>query len=492
VKEGAGTLCLNNEPALAIGNTTVYSGSTTINAGTLLVGTGGTTGIIGTGPVVDNATLVFNRMDDVTLANVFSGTGKLIQRGTGALNLTGGGSLSGLTTVEAGRVNIGTAPFTASTFRVNSGATLATSVAPANSTGTVAGLTLNGGSASFRVNATLSDQIAVTNTGGLTVTAPSSISLIPTGQLQVNDVFPLIDYTGTIGGASGFSGLSLVAGGNPHLTFSLVNNTVNTRVDVKVLTADTLIWQGNVSEYWDEQNPDQVGTANWKTASNNQSAVFYDYDKVKFTDAAGPAHTEVYLSGEIMPSSVEFDSTLNYNLMGDGITGTAVVVKSNTGKVTLTNTNTYTGATTINGGTLELMDGGTLGATAIANNATFAHNHGGVAALSNVISGTGQFIKRGAGSTTLDAASTFSGAVVVEEGILVTGNGTPFGSVASGVAVADGGVPDLNGKGDGLTDRQVLAIQIQHATVGDRDATGDTAEGSPVSGHEDAFFHDDS
>lgn len=490
VKEGAGTLCLNNDvPFPANGNTTVYSGSTTINAGTLIVGTGGTTGIIGTGPIIDNATLVFNRVDDITLANVISGTGSFIQRGTGAISLTGGGSLSGNTIVEAGRVNVGTAPFTASTFRVDSDGTLATSATPTNSTGTIAGLNLNGGAASFRLNPTLSDKLVVTATGGFSVAAPSQISLIPTGQLQVNDVFPLIDYTGTIGGASGFAGLSLVAGGNPHLTFTLVNNTTDTRVDVKVTNADTLIWYGNLSDTWDEQNTEQEGTANWKTASNNQASKFYDYDKVRFTDAAGAAHTEVFLAGEIMPSSVEFDSTLNYMLGGDGIKGTALVVKNNTGTATLTNTNTYTGATTINAGVLELGDGGILGATAITNNATFRHNHSGTITLTNVISGTGQVVKRGPGFTTLDAASTFSGPVVVEEGTLVTGNGTPFGSVASGVSVADGGVLDLNGKtlpvgetvtlagtgnlgGDGYALRGAGVIQANvalsgNATVGD-------------------------
>ncbi|RYD47025.1 MAG: hypothetical protein EOP85_06265, partial [Verrucomicrobiaceae bacterium] len=446
VKEGLGTLLLNNEiPFPSVGDSTVYTGSTTINAGTLMVGNGGTTGIIGTGPIIDNATLIFNRTDDIALANVISGTGTLIQRGTGAISLTGGGSLSGNTVVEAGRVNVGTAPFTASTFKVNANGTLATSVTAANSTATVAGLNLSGGTASFRVNATLSDQVVVTSTGGLSVTAPSKISLVPTGRLQVNDVFPLIDYTGTIGGASGFAGLSLVAGGNPHLTFSLVNNTTDTRVDVKVVTADTLVWQGNVDDYWDRHSDEQPGTANWRTASNNQSSRFYDYDKVRFTDA-GSANTDVFLFGEIMPSSVEFDSTLHYTFTGDGIKGTAVVTKANTGTVTFRNANTYTGSTTISAGSLEIADGGSLGATAITNNATLVHDHSATATLSNVISGTGQFIKRGSGFTTLEAASTFSGAVIVEDGTLVTGNGTPFGNTASGVTVLSGGVLDLAGK----------------------------------------------
>jgi fibronectin-binding autotransporter adhesin len=52
VKVGSGVL------TLAANNT--YGGGTTISAGTLLVGTGGTAGSMGFGPVVDNGALVYN------------------------------------------------------------------------------------------------------------------------------------------------------------------------------------------------------------------------------------------------------------------------------------------------------------------------------------------------------------------------------------------------------------------------------------------------
>ena len=52
-----------------------YTGTTTISAGTLQVGNGGTTGTLGTGAVVNNGALVFNRSNALTVGGVISGTG---------------------------------------------------------------------------------------------------------------------------------------------------------------------------------------------------------------------------------------------------------------------------------------------------------------------------------------------------------------------------------------------------------------------------------
>ncbi len=440
VKAGTGTLCLNNPPAAGIGTSTVYTGTTTVNSGTLIIGTGGTTGIIGTGDIIDNAAVVFNRSDVLTVASTVSGTGTLQQKGPGTLNLTSGGARSGDTMVTAGRLNIGTTAFTASTFRANAGGTIGAGTTAGLGTGTVPGLVLNGGTAAFRVSTAVSDKIVVSATNGFTVNTASQISCAAGGNLQVSDTLQLIDYDGAIGGI-GFAGLSLAASSNPHYSFALVNNTTDTRVDASVTAADTLIWKGNVDANWDKT------TSNWATVSNNLTSLYYDYDKVKFTNA-GSANTTVSLVGEITPAIVEFDASINYTLTGVPISGTAGLVKNNSGTATLINENTYTGATTVNGGTLQIGNGGTAGSvsatTVITDNATLAFNRSDDITDAHVIGGSGQLVKRGTGRLNLNGANTFTGAVVVEGGMLVVGNAAALGTSAGGL-VANGGTANLNG-----------------------------------------------
>ena len=63
---------------MTLGNENTYTGGTTISSGTLQIGNGGTTGSV-TGNILDNASLVFDHEDDVTFANVISGTGSVTQ-----------------------------------------------------------------------------------------------------------------------------------------------------------------------------------------------------------------------------------------------------------------------------------------------------------------------------------------------------------------------------------------------------------------------------
>ena len=83
-----------------------YTGGTTISAGTLQLGNGGTTGCIA-GDVMDNGALAFDRSDVVTFAGVISGTGSLSQIGTGTTILTGNNTYTGGTTISAGTLQLG-------------------------------------------------------------------------------------------------------------------------------------------------------------------------------------------------------------------------------------------------------------------------------------------------------------------------------------------------------------------------------------------------
>jgi fibronectin-binding autotransporter adhesin len=78
-----------------------YGGTTTISAGTLQIGPGGA---LGPNTVTNNSVLQVNRPDSFTLGNSVSGSGALVQTGTGTLIVTGNNSYSGGTRVNAGNV----------------------------------------------------------------------------------------------------------------------------------------------------------------------------------------------------------------------------------------------------------------------------------------------------------------------------------------------------------------------------------------------------
>jgi fibronectin-binding autotransporter adhesin len=97
-KLGAGTLTFTGDNS--------YTGGTTISAGTLQVGNGGTNGAI-TGDITNNVALLFNRAGALTFSNVISGSGSLAKLGTGTLTLTAGNIYKGGTTLEAGTLLVG-------------------------------------------------------------------------------------------------------------------------------------------------------------------------------------------------------------------------------------------------------------------------------------------------------------------------------------------------------------------------------------------------
>ncbi|HEY5042636.1 MAG TPA: autotransporter-associated beta strand repeat-containing protein, partial [Verrucomicrobiae bacterium] len=100
-----GIVQLNGSAIVTLTGTNTYASGTVINAGTLQVGNGGTIGTIGTGQVTDNSALIFNRSDNLTMANTLSGAGTLMQFGPGSLTLNGDGTgFSGTLSVSNGTV----------------------------------------------------------------------------------------------------------------------------------------------------------------------------------------------------------------------------------------------------------------------------------------------------------------------------------------------------------------------------------------------------
>ena len=96
---GTGTLMLSGS------NT--FSGPTTIAAGTLQIGNGGSGERLASLVVVDSGTLAFNHADALTYAGVIGGPGALTKNGLGMLTLLGNNTYRGNTTISAGTLSLG-------------------------------------------------------------------------------------------------------------------------------------------------------------------------------------------------------------------------------------------------------------------------------------------------------------------------------------------------------------------------------------------------
>lgn len=105
VISGTGSLTQSGAGTTTLIGANSYTGPTTISAGTLQVGNGGTSGTLGaTGNVTNNSALVFNRSNALTLTNVIYGTGSLTNAGAGTTALLGANLFSGATRVAAGKL----------------------------------------------------------------------------------------------------------------------------------------------------------------------------------------------------------------------------------------------------------------------------------------------------------------------------------------------------------------------------------------------------
>lgn len=149
------------------------------------------------------------------------------------------------------------------------------------------------------------------------------------------------------------------------------------------------------------------------------------------------------------------------------------LVKEGTGVFTLSGANTYTGATTINAGTLQLGAANRIAnasAVSIAAGAVFdlngfAETHGALngsgsltlgagtltvgsgnasGSFSGVISGTGGFVKSGTGIQTLSGVNTYSGVTSITGGILSLNTANALSS-ASAVTMSANTTLGLNG-----------------------------------------------
>lgn len=131
---------------------------------------------------------------------------------------------------------------------------------------------------------------------------------------------------------------------------------------------------------------------------------------------------------------VEFNRSNTY-VFGKIISGAGDVAQIGSGTTVITGENTYTGATTITDGTLQIGDGGTTGSinatsgVAIGTEGTLAFNRSDAVTWDRALSGTGTIRQIGSGTTRIvNDNAAFTGSTFVEAGVLAV-DGTLGGTV---------------------------------------------------------------
>ena len=343
---------------LALTNANTYTGTTTISAGVLQIGTGGTTGTLGTGNVTDTGQLAINRSDAFTLGQIVSGTGSLRQMGAGTTTLTGANTYTGTTLIDAGTLQIG-----------NGGAT------GAMGTGAVTN------------NATL----AVNRNNALTV----ANVIGGTGTLRNDGV-----------GATTLSGLSTFTGGVEINAGSLAvsniqNGGVASNIGASGNAAANLNLDGGILRY--------TGVA----TSTNRNFLIEDGGATLDGSGTGaltwngsPSYDVIDQSRSLVLTGTNAGNVFGGGLADNGV-GALSVTKAGTSRWILAGNNTYSGTTTIAAGTLQVGNNGTtgsLGGGAVVNNAALTFQRSDALSVANNISGTGTINQSGAGTTQLDGA----------------------------------------------------------------------------------------
>jgi fibronectin-binding autotransporter adhesin len=418
-KSGSGTLTLGGTntylgPTFVTGGTLQLDSDTALPIGTTLSLTGGrldlngfnatVSGLSGTLPIALGAgTLTVDTTSDNQFYGVISGSGALVKSGSGTLTLFQDNPYTGSTTILAGTLQLGDSAVG----------------------GRIRGNVINHGVLRVSRFGTITLDGSISGTGDLVVEHGSTRMIL--------------------GEANTYTGATIISAGLLRITQpdALPGGTAATGGTSNLVIGNGLLELGAGVDFYRGLglSPEQVQF----TGSGGFSA----RGGTVVVNLGGASEVVTWGSGGFVPDGaalklhasdtgvIDFQNPINLGdspgaidvgnlqtawISGD-IHGDAELIKTGRGRLVLTAENTYAGGTTIVEGSLQLGNGGPGGSILgdVLNNGSLTFQRSDDYTFLGMISGSGQVVQSGTGTTTLTAANTYQGWTYANGGTLRLG-----------------------------------------------------------------------